>query len=209
MNLLNTAGTFAIWWRVIIPFTIIGIISTLVGLSILYTPRRVGYKITRGIIKDIISITKSEPRTKKNSSRIYYNYYYTMAIQFMNKKTKELVISNLNVTTERPNSYRIGGGINIEYDKNNCSATDASSSENLLYTPTNGCNISLGNSMTKNTKGGIFLVIGIISSVIALGAIRNRNSKNLQGALLIGGTLGAGGGVMRSLTSGVLDSLIE
>jgi len=195
MSLLNTAGSIAIWWRVILPFTIIGIIFTLIGIITLTTPKKKGYKITKGIIQTI-AISKSEPKSKKNSSGIYYDHTYSMAVQFTNKKTDKLVTSNLVTTTQSPDSYSVGGGINIEYDKNNCTA--------------NACNIVLGSTTTKNTVGGIALTIGIVCVLIGLGAFIFRNNKNLQGFVVISGTFNSrnsGNSVMGKLADGAVGFL--
>jgi len=192
MSLLNTAGSIAIWWRVILPFAVFGVIFTLIGLNILNTPRQVGYKVTKGIVQTM-EISQSEPKTKKDSASIYYDYVYSMTVQFTNKKTNELVTSNLVTTTQSPDLYHVGGSINIEYDKNNCTQ--------------DGCHIVLGSTMTKNTFGGILLTVGIICDIITLGAFLYRNNKNLQGAVVISGTFGAGNSVMGKLADGALGFL--
>ena len=94
MNLLNAAGTIAVWWNVIIPFTIFGMIFVYIGLNMLTKPKQVGYKVTRGIVKDL-SITKSGPKTTRKSTRIYYEYIYSMAVQFTNKKTIQTMTKKL------------------------------------------------------------------------------------------------------------------
>jgi len=116
-----------------------------------------------------------------------------MAGQVNNQKTKGPYTSNLVTTTQSNNSYYLGGSINIEYDKNNC-------------TP-DGCHITMGNTITKNTMGGIFLLIGILCSFITLGAFSYRNSKNLQGVVVMSGTFGAGNSVMGKLADGILGFL--
>jgi len=184
MSLLNTAGTIAIWWRVIFPFAIIGLILTLFGINILTTPKQKGYKVTKGIV-ETVKISQSEPKTYKNSSNIYYDFTYSMTVQFTNKKTNELITSPLTTTTQSPGSYSVGSSINIEYDKNNCSVDD--------------CHIVMGNTMTKNSMGGIFTAVGVVCVIIALGAFMHRKNKNLQGVVLIRGTFGAGNRVIGKL----------
>jgi len=192
MSLLDTAGSLAVWWRVILPFGVIGLIFTLIGIHILNTPRRVGYKVTNGTVKTL-EIMKSEPKTRKDSTAIYYDYTYYMTVQFINKKTKETVISNLITTTQNLNSYYIGGSINIEYDKNNCTKDN--------------CNIAMGNSVTKNTAGAITLLVGILCDIVALGAFWYRQNKNFQGAVVIGGTFRGGNNIMGKLADGALGLL--
>jgi hypothetical protein len=83
MSLLDTAGSVAVWWKVILPFAIFAAIFALIGIHILNTPRKVGYKVTTGTVKSV-QITQSAPRTTKNSSRIYYDYNYSMTVQCTN-----------------------------------------------------------------------------------------------------------------------------